>query len=208
MNLLEHSNELVVCDSETCDRWDDAVVLSVAFTHGDLRNKYTLEQLVEDHTFFYKFNAKEQAENGRKVCKKVMDWWQSEKVSDQARSVSLFPASTDRPMSEFALEYLMWCHKMGFEPKNTIHSDRNLFDLCKLQHIMSVTLGGVQDEPWNYHNIIDVTSTLRAWGADRYAGVDARSLSGMVYHDPRYDAALDWLRIQATAVKAGLLGLN
>lgn len=209
MNLLEQTHELVVCDTETADRWDDAVVFSAAFTHGDLRQRYTLEQLVEERTFFFKFNAREQLKAGRKTCKSVIEWWKSDKVSEVARIMSLYSSEVnDKPMAEFRDAYVTWCHKMMLEPKNIIHCDRNLFDLRKLQHIIEVTLGGYADEPWDYHNIIDVTSTLRAWGADRYAGVDARTLPGMIYHDPRYDAALDWLRMQATAVNAGLLELN
>lgn len=209
MNLLEHTHEVIVCDTETADRWDDAIVFSAAFTYGDLRQRFTLEQLVEERTFFYKFNAREQRRAGRKSHAGTIDWWKSDKVSEVARIMSLYPSEiNDRPMSEFRDEYVKWCHQMRLEPKNIIHCDRNLFDLRKLQHIIEVTLGGYADEPWDYHNIIDVTSTLRAWGADRYAGIDARKLPGMVYHDPRFDAALDWLRIQATAVNAGLLELN
>lgn len=209
MNLLEHTFELMVCDTETADRWDDALVFSAAFTHGDLRKPYTLEELVEERTFFYKFNAREQLKAGRKVSQGTIDWWKSDKVSEIARIVSFYPSEVnDKPMAGFHDEYLIWCHKMMLEPKNIIHTDRNLFDLRKLQHIIEVTLGGYADEPWDYHKIIDVTSTLRAWGADRYAGVDARTLPGMVYHDPRFDAALDWLRVQATAVKCGLLEIT
>lgn len=202
MNLCEHSTELVVCDSETLDRWDDAIVLSASFVYGDLTKEISFEELV-DTAFFMKFDAKEQKAMGRKIDQGTLDWWRSDKVDEEARKISLYPAAHDRSVSEFTKEYNIWAHKKLFEPKNVIHTDRNLFDLRKLQHIIEVHLK--QKEPWDYHNIIDVTSTLRAWGADRYAGVDARTYPGMTYHDPRCDAALDWLRLRQTAINAGLI---
>lgn len=209
MNLCEHTTELVVFDTETLDRWDDAVVLSVAATYGDLKKPLTLEQLIEEHTFFMKFSANEQMKAGRKCCPDTLKWWKSDKVCEEARKVSLYgDQSNDQPMDKFINAYITWAHKQLFEPKKVIVSDRNLFDVRKLQHIIEVTLGKKSHEPWNYHNVIDIVSTLRAWGADRYAGVDVRSLPNAVYHDPRYDAAIDWLRIQATAVKIGILELN
>ena len=205
MNLCEDTTEVVVFDSETLGRWDDSIILSVAATHGDLSIPFSVEQLIEERTFFMKFSATEQRKAGRQSQQAVIDWWKSNKVSDEARAVSLRPTPDDVSMLHFVPEYIKWAHKMLFEPKKVIHTDRNLFDLSKLQHMIEMTLGQESHEPWHYHNIIDVTSTLRAWGADRYAGIDIRKLNGVVYHDPRYDAAIDWLRLQATAKKLGIL---
>lgn len=208
MNLLENGcTELIVCDSETLDRWDDAIVLSISFVYGDLKKRISFEELVEK-SFFMKFRAKEQVAMGRKVGQTTMDWWKGSKVSDEARKMSFIPdPGRDVSVREFYPEYMKWCHLQGIEPFKIIHTDRNLFDLRKIQHILEVSLSSNQC-PWDYHNIIDVTSTLRAWGADRYAGVDARTFPGMCYHDPRHDAALDWLRVQATAEKLGLLEIE
>lgn len=205
MNLCEDSNEVVVFDTETLGRWDDAIILSAAATYGDLTNPYSIEELIEERTFFMKFSATEQRKAGRLLEPNTMDWWKSNKVTDEARAFSLHPSPSDSSMFDFVPAYIKWAHKMMFEPKKVIHTDRNLFDLRKLQHMIEMTMKQDSYEPWHYHNIIDVTSTLRAWGADRYAGIDIRKLKGVVYHDPRYDAAIDWLRLQATAKKIGIL---
>jgi hypothetical protein len=200
LQLLETTTELVVADTETLDRWDDAVVLSAALTYGDLKEDLSLEQLIEERTFFMKFDAKEQIkELHRKVDKGTVSWWNDKsKVTDEARKMSYYPDITrDRSVRDFATEYVKWAHKIPFEPFKVIHCDRNLFDMRKLQHIIEVSLH--ERHPWDYHNIIDVVSTLKAWGTGRYGGMDIRKMAGVVYHDPRYDAAVDWLRIQNAA---------
>lgn len=201
------SNMLAVADNETLCRWHTAVNLSTAFTIADLTKTFTLEELVKEHTFFMKFDAAEQVKAGRTVCKRVREWWNDEeKVSEEARKVSYYPdPERDCKMADFKPAFMAWCHERGITPSKIDFTDRNLFDLSKLQHMIEVTLGQYGEEPWHYHNIADCVSVLKAWGADRYAGIDARTLEGMVYHDPRYDAALDWLRWQKTAWSLGLI---
>lgn len=200
------STMLAVADNETLCRWHTAIILSTAFTIADLTKAYTLAELVNDRTFFMKFDATEQRKAGRTVCEHTIAWWKSDKVTEEARKASLHPnPELDQPMSAFRPAFMAWCHERGISAHGIDFCDRNLFDLSKLQHMMEVTLGAYGSEPWDYHNISDVVSTLKAWGADRYAGINARELEGMVYHDPRYDAALDWLRWQKTAWTLGLL---
>lgn len=197
MNILSDSFELVVGDTETLSRWDDAVILSAAMTYGDMRKRFTVEQLIEENTFFMKFDVKAQIKDGRKTEKTTMDWWKSSKVTNEARMVSLYPSENDRPITDFANEYIKWAHSKMFEPKKVLHADRNLFDFRKLQHAIEITYGNAGGEPWHYHNIIDIVSTLRAWDDSRYGSIDIRKMKNAVYHDPRWDSAVDWLRIQA-----------
>lgn len=206
--LLENTTELVVADNETLGRWHDAIVLSTAFTHGDLRKKYSIEELVEERTFFQKFDVLEQKRLGRGTCQTTLDWWKSDKVSIEAKRTSLLAdPERDTSISTFVREYESWAHALGYEPYGVIHGDRNLFDISKLQHIIEVSLGE-KHHPWHYHDIIDITSFLKAWTGDRYGGVDIRKLDGAVYHDPRWDAAVDWYRMQQAAVSIGLLELE
>lgn len=206
MNLISETTELCVCDSETLARYDDAVILSCAFTYGDLSKRVSVEQLIEENTFFMKFDARRQINDGRVAEKQTMDWWRDKvKVSDTARTVSLTPKPDDAHIKDFPNAYLKWAHKMCFEPKRVIHADRNLFDLKKLQHALEITYGMKDAEPWHYHNVIDIVSTLRAWDDSRYGSIDIRKLPNAVYHDPRWDAAVDWLRIQARAENSGIL---
>lgn len=206
--LLENCYDIVVGDTETLGRWDDAIVLSVAMTYGDLREPLTLQQLIEERTFFMKFDVREQIQLGRKVEMSTKEWWNSEKVTEEAKKMSYYPdPSRDQSIRLFRTEYESWAHQLGFEPVSTIHTDRNLFDFRKLQHIIEVTLGE-KHHPWSYHDVEDITTRLKAYCGDRYGNMDIRKMVNVVYHDPRYDAAVDWLRLQSVAVQIGLLEID
>lgn len=206
--LFENTFDIVVCDSETLGRWDDAIVLSVAMTHADLRRPHTAEELVEEHTFFMKFDAMEQANLGRKKEAVTSEWWTSDRVSDAARQMSLFKdPERDRSVRGFVCEYESWAHLKGFEPRKAIHTDRNLFDLRKLQHIIEVSLGE-KYHPWDYHDIEDLVTRLKSYVGDRYNDIDIRKIENAVYHDPRWDAAIDWLRLQKAAQMLELIELG
>lgn len=198
------SNMLAVADSETLGRWDDAIVLSWATTIADLTKKYTLQQLVEEHTFFIKLDAMMQAGLGRVKDAQTVDWWLGtgkRNPCEEARKVSLYPTPEDVSVYQLADEIRKGCHRLGVDPRSVDWCDRNLFDLRKAQHIIEVTCKQDSNEPWDYHCTFDIVSWLKGVGqTDRYAGIKAWELEGMIYHDPRYDAALDWLRIQKTLV--------
>lgn len=200
---MYRSNMLAVMDSETLGRWDDAIVLSVAVTIADLTKPYTFLQLLEERTFFIKLNAKEQKDLGRQVDKGTMDWWKGIGTkyppSEAARKVSYYPSAEDTSVFQLADNIRVGCHRLGVDPRKVDWCDRNLFDLRKVQHIIEVTCKQDSSEPWDYHDTFDIVSWLKGVGqTDRYAGVKAWELEGMSYHDPRHDAALDWLRIQKT----------
>ncbi|WJJ54000.1 exonuclease [Escherichia phage AV101] len=204
------SNFLAVADSETLGRWDDAVMLSWAHTIADLTKRYTLQQLVEERTTFIKLNVKEQIELGRVKDQGTVEWWLGagkRNPCDAARAVSLYPKEDDISIFQLADEIRKGCHRLGVDPRSVDWCDRNLFDLRKAQHIIEVTCKQDSNEPWDYHHTFDIVSWLKGVGQqDRYAGIKAWELEGMVYHDPRYDAALDWLRIQKTM--EDLMGLE
>ncbi len=206
--LFENTYDLVVADSETLSRWDDAIMLSIAMTHGDLRKPYTVEQLVEERTFFMKFDSVEQAKLGRKTEPHTVNWWKSDKVCEEARKVSFYTdKARDESIRDFARKYTAWAHILGFDPYNTIHADRNLFDMRKLQHIINVTLGE-EHHPWHYHDVEDISTRMKSYTGDRYGNIDIRKLEGAVYHDPRWDAAVDWYRTQQVGVQLGLVELE
>lgn len=204
------SNFLAVADSETLGRWDDAVLLSWAFTIADLTKRYTLKQLVEERTVFIKLNAREQSSLGRVKDQQTVDWWLGKgkrNPCEEARVVSLYPKPDDVSIYNLADEIRKGSHRLGVDPRSVDWCDRNLFDLRKAQHAIEITCKQDSNEPWDYHNTFDIVSWLKGCGqTDRYAGIKAWELEGMVYHDPRFDAALDWLRVQKTM--EDLLGLK
>lgn len=197
MSNIDQPIPLGVMDSETLGRYDDAIVLSVATTVADLRKRFSLLELVNNHTIFVKLDAKDQFERGRVKDPGTVAWWMDKKkVGDEARAVSLYPKPDDVKIDRLSELLVTGCHKLGYDPRSFDWCDRNMFDLRKCQHIMEITCGQYGSEPWHYHNTWDIVSWLKGVGVDRYAGIDARNYPGMVYHDPRHDAALDWLRIQ------------
>ncbi len=204
--FLQSGFDLVVGDCETLSRWSDSVILSAAFVGGDIRKKTSFKELCET-ALFMKFEATEQRALGRKAERITLDWWGSPKVCEEARIQSLYAdPARDISIREFSERFTSWLRvERLIEPKTAYMMDRNLFDFSKLQHMVEVTLGG--DQPWDYHNVMDVTSYLRAWGLGRYGTVDKNSIEGFVYHDPIHDSALDWLRIQDGAVKLGIIEL-
>ena len=204
------SDFLAVADSETLGRWDDAVLLSWATTIANLYKRYTLKQLVEEHTFFIKLNVREQMRMGRQKDQQTVEWWYGKSKRnpcEEARIVSLYPREDDTSIKDLADNIRKGCHRLGIDPRSVDWCDRNLFDLRKAQHAIEITCKQDSNEPWDYHNTFDIVSWLRGVGqTDRYAGIKAWELPGMVYHDPRYDAALDWLRLQKTM--EDLMGLK
>lgn len=198
-------NMVGVGDCETLCKYSDAIVLSFGFTVADITKPLTFKELIEYHTFFFKFKTQEQLNAGRKSSSDTLSWWKSDKVSDEARKVSLMPYDTDRSMTEFADALKMWCHERGVNLRDIDVCDRNLFDFSKLAHMQDITLNDHKNTPWHYHNVFDVTSVLKAYGAGRYGGIDVNDIEGFCYHDPRHDSALDWLRLQKNAHEAGAI---
>lgn len=197
---MYQSDFLAVADSETLGRWDDAIVLSFAAVIADLTKRRTLQELVDNHCIFIKLDAKEQERLGRKKEQNVVEWWlgnEKRNPSEEARRVSLYPTADDRSIFDLSSEISLQTKSLGIDPRTIDWCDRNLFDLRKAQHIIEVTCGQFSSEPWDYHHVFDVVSWLRGVGVqDRYAGMKPWEIEGFVYHDPRHDAALDFLRIQ------------
>lgn len=202
---MYRSNHLAVMDSETLGRWDDAVILSAAVTIADLTKAYTFQQLLDERTFFIKLDATEQFKLGRKTDAPTMEWWRGtgkRNPTDAARAVSLTPYPDDRSIFTLSDDIRVGCHRLGIDPTAVDWCDRNLFDLRKVQHVIEVTCNQYDNVPWDYHHTFDIVSWLKGVGqTDRYAGVKAWELEGMLYHDPRHDAALDWLRVQKTMIE-------
>lgn len=198
------SEILAVADSETLGRWDDAVMLTFAVTAANLTKAYTFQDLLDHHTFLIKLDVREQIALGRKVDKDTREWWygnEKRNPVEAAREVSLYPKPDDISIYQLADEIVKGCHRIGVEPKSVDWCDRNMFDLRKAQHIIEVTCKQPGREPWHYHNTFDIVSWLKGMGqTDRYAGVKPWEVEGMLYHDPRHDAALDFLRVQKTLV--------
>jgi len=193
-------NPIAVLDTETLARYDDAIVLSVGLVVADLSKNYTFDQLAQEQSLFFRLDPMDQAKRGRVREKRTIDWWREDKsVTDAAREKSF----TVRPETEFlSLDKIadtmsIFCRSLGVEPRSVMWFDRNAFDFKKLQHIIEITCGQQDREPWHYHHTTEIVSFFRGCGInDRYAGVKPSDYPQMVYHDPVHDSVLDFLRLQ------------
>lgn len=198
---MYQSDNLCVCDTETGGRFDSAVIFSAAWCVANITKLHTFKELL-DQTLVLKFDAAEQVKLGRTTCKSTLEWWANpEKVSDEARKFSYIPnPNRDVSIDTFADELTKYLHTRGIEGTSLDHCDRNLFDYSKLSHV--VERRGLQ-RPWHYHDVFDVTSTLKAWGAPRYSDISVNDIDGFCYHRPDHDAVLDFLRIQYELARKG-----
>lgn len=198
--MTKESQCIAVLDTETLARYDDAIVLSVGLVVADINREYTFDELVAKQSLFFRLDAVEQARRGRKREARTIEWWKSDKsVSDAAREKSFYskPDTVFTRLEDIGKVMSNFCRELGVEPRGIMWFDRNAFDFKKLQHIIEIECGQVDQEPWHYHNTTEIVSFLRGCGVtDRYAGVRPSDYPQMVYHDPVHDSVLDFLRIQ------------
>lgn len=191
---------IAVLDTETLARYDDAIVLSLGLVVADIEKDYTFDELVNDHSLFMRFDAVDQAKRGRVREARTLDWWLNNSgVSDEARRKSLTtpPTTPYTPLEDIAKVMSEFCRGRGIEPRGIMWFDRNAFDFKKIQHIIEMTCGQQDQEPWHYHHTTEIVSFFRGLGLnDRYAGVKPSDYPQMVYHDPVHDSVLDFLRLQ------------
>lgn len=194
------TNFAAVIDSETLARYDDAIVLSLGVVIADIDKDYTFDQLVNEQSLFLRFDAVEQAKRGRVREKRTLEWWLTDKsVSDAARRKSLTtpPETPYTALEDIGSLVSLFCREKGAEPRGIMWFDRNAFDFKKIQHIIEITCGQIDQEPWHYHHTTEIVSFFRGCGiTDRYAGVKPGDYPQMVYHDPVHDSVLDFLRLQ------------
>lgn len=196
---------LAIADLETLAHTDDAQVLSFGLCTAPVDKTLTFKQLCETYSMFLKFDVKEQANKyKRSFDENVMTefWLNDSHTNLESRRVSLYPSPEDVSIS--TITDAIWKHTraLGMDIKTMDIGDRNAYDLSKLKHMFDQT-GSIQ--PWSYRNGFEITSVLKAWGADRYAGIDPKDIPGMIYHHPVHDAVLDWLRFQYQAITIGAL---
>lgn len=200
------SDTLCVGDLETLGRYDDTIILSGGFVTAKWGQTYTFKELVRDHSYFIKFDVSHQIQLGRTVEPSTREWWKSDKVSDAARKASYEPNRVlEKHLRDFFTEYRAWCHSRGIECQNIDFADRNLFDFKKLDHVEAITLNDEPLRPWNYHDVFDIPSVLKAWGGNRYGGIAVDDIDGFIYHHPVHDAAIDFLRLQYQAAEMGIV---
>lgn len=198
---------LAIADLETLCHYDNAQVLSFGLCTAPLDKVISFTELCDKYSLMMKFDVKEQQKKyNRQFDKSVLEefWLNDKHTTPESRAISLLPSNTD--VSIDGIAQAIWDHtrSLGMDIKVMDIGDRNAYDLSKLKHMMEQT-GSIQ--PWSYRNGFEITSILKAWGADRYAGINPNDISGMIYHHPVHDAVLDWMRFQYMAIEVGALDM-
>lgn len=190
-------DDCVIYDFETLGQDQrNSVVLSFAMiTFSERHYKsdpYEYLELVNKAKFI-KFDVEDQVNNGRKINKETLVWWQEQ---GQEAQKQLRPTSNDKPLSEL----------YSFIKKNTedckikkSFTRGNTFDPMFLQYIMEET---GNKEPFHWRTVRDTRSMIE--GMSFGMKLDNSFTPGetenqFIKHDPRHDIAMDVLRMQLLA---------
>ena len=190
-------DDCVIYDFETLGQDQrNSVVLSFAMiTFSERHYKsdpYEYLELVNKAKFI-KFDVEDQVNNGRKINKETLVWWQEQGREAQKQ---LRPTSNDKPLSEL----------YSFIKKNTedckikkSFTRGNTFDPMFLQYIMEET---GNKEPFHWRTVRDTRSMIE--GMSFGMKLDNSFTPGetenqFIKHDPRHDIAMDVLRMQLLA---------
>lgn len=203
--MFSGDKNLAICDLETLGHSDNAVVLSMGLTAAPIDKIIPFSKLVNEYSLLMKFDAREQEQKYKRVVDKTVleEFWLNDNMtSPESRRVSLYPDASDVSISTASQAIWDFTRAREMDIKIMDIGDRNAYDLSKLKSIFD-QVGTIQ--PWSYRNGFEITSVLKAWGADRYAGINPKDIPAMIYHNPVHDAALDWLRFQYQAIEVGAL---
>lgn len=153
---------------------------------------YTMDELI-DSAKFLKFDIKEQCYmHNRKPEPGTLDWWQNT-VDSKIRERLLTPSDEDKPLSSI--------HTFLEEDRNVnvVWTRGNTFDPIFVTFACK-DLG--LDEPYDWWKIRDTRSYLDGllYGfsmSNKFIPKECSNYDEAMLHDPRYDIALDIMRMQS-----------
>ena len=190
-------DDCVIYDFETLGQDQrNSVVLSFAMiTFSERHYKsdpYVYSELVNKAKFI-KFDVASQVEDGRKINKDTLVWWQEQGKEAQKQ---LRPSSIDQPLS--ALYPFIKKHTEDCKIKKSF-TRGNTFDPMFLQYIMEET---GNEDPFHWRSVRDTRSMIEgmSFGMKLDNGFTPAGLEQeFVKHDPRHDVAMDVMRMQLLA---------
>lgn len=195
-------SHLCVIDLESLSLWNDAVILSLGLSFGELTTTVpSFDQLVADGLYI-KFDVKEQIQEFKRSVKPdTMTWW---KEQGESAKYVLYPSAND--VSVRALDGLVkdFFKTKGVDPKSVDIYDRRSFDCSKIEHLYKENLG-LDELPWHYLKEYEVSTALRYMGYNRYGGISPKDYPQMVYHNALHDSVLDHIRLQKCMIETGML---
>lgn len=192
-------SECVIYDFETLSQdTRNGVVLSFAILQYTEKRffdtPYTFEELVAT-SHFIKFDVQEQVKKyGRKIDKGTLDWWSQQ--GDEAKK-QLVPSSEDKSIAEL----YDFIDERITDRKNIrkTFTRGNTFDAMFLEYLMRDT---GKSDPFHWSTIRDTRSMIEGmtFGLDISNSFVPNELkNNFVKHDPRFDVAMDVMRMQILA---------
>ena len=185
------NKHFIVVDLETLGMYDDAIILSMGLAFGVYGEEKGYQAYV-DTGFHCTFDVKEQKNQYLRVFNKdTVEWWQ--KQSPEAKEI-LKPSLQNESITKIPGIITSFMKANGINKNAVDLFDRGSFDVKKLAHLIDVNLGG--EIPWNYKNVLEITTFLKALGYDRYANIMHEEFPGCVLHNALHDAAIDAYRLE------------
>lgn len=199
-------------DFETLGLFDDAIILQLGmcyFSNEELAqghlngtSELNLDSCI-DRAVSFKFNVEEQIALGRKTNKSTIAWWKTQPQHVIDKVVKENP-KLDISIHQI-FDVLQAYHiKQGTTLKNTRLVDRRHYDISKLQHIYTVTMGKDSEQrvelPYNPYVTWEVSQMFQLFTGCRYANIKADEIQNerFDYHDAGSDAALEAYRFITT----------
>lgn len=193
-------SKIAIFDVESLGVSSESVVLSAAITFGDIKESYSMKELV-DNTFFVKFSVEDQIKNyKRNVDADTGDWWK--KQCDTVKRMSLIPDKTkDLSAKEGILKLKEYIYSQC-DPSKVLVWSRGSIDQLVLD---SLTKQVGEQIIFPYSNWRDVRTAICLLADDEkrgYCGVSTEKFpdydaNQIIKHQPQWDCILDFAMLMS-----------
>lgn len=195
---------IAVVDLETLGRFSDAVVCTLGLTVIPKSDVKTIAEMSVEEGFKYclentlslKFDIRAQFLAGRKIEKKVREeFWDKQPM--EIRTAALKPSEDDHEVTTLFKSVEEFLRSKNFHWRDVAFTDRQFFDMSKLEHIHQCTLGSTDYVPWDHREYVELSQLFRILADCRYGGIRPEDLNPEIfkYHISSHDAALDMVRL-------------
>lgn len=194
--MIRPNSKFIVIDLETFAHTDDAVIVSMGIVHGQLDESLTFDEYVKDGAYFEYKIIEQVKEFDRRIDDNVLDWWGQ--LPEKQQAVLNRDPALKNSVTQIGDDLYNYAEQHGVNLQYAYILDRNSYDLSKIKHVVEVI--NRKSTPWNYHNVLELTTALTIMTGDRYGNMDPHHVTELAesfeYHNPAHDAALDALRFQ------------
>lgn len=191
---------IAVFDIESLGVSSESVILSAAITFGEIKEKYSVQELI-DNTFFVKFSVEDQIKTyKRTVDHETGEWWK--KQCDSVKNMSLIPNKQKDLSAKEGIEKFKSYVNSKCTPSETLIFARGSLDQCCFDSLTKQT-----NEPaiFPYSNWRDVRTTVCLLAEEEKRGYCEVSLEKfpdynrdmIIKHQPQWDCILDFMMLMS-----------